>query len=332
MKPIKTSRLILRPFRRRDAAAVSYNSTRPVVARFMPDMVLKTPRDARRWIRWANRQRRDMNATSRVILAVVRKSDNLCIGTIGIGPKRELGGEIEIGYFIADEHQNQGYITEAGRAMADWAFAHMPLPYLVAIVKPDNPASSRVIEKLGFTPAGERKVDCDTLRYYRLKRPGDTCPEPITERTRDLVTAFIAKEWHGTGMLIRGEVIDMTQVDGFVWLEPDGVAIRGLVTYIVCDGVCEITSLNSQRENRGVGTALVELVKAKAREQGCTRLQLITTNDNINAIRLYQKRGFDLVGVNHGAIDRARAQKPEIPLIGQNGIEIHHEIEFAMEL
>jgi len=156
--------------------------------------------------------------------------------------------------------------------------------------------------------------------------------EPITERTRALVTAFIAKEWHGTDMLLRGEVIDMTKVDGFVWMEQDGVTIRGLVTYIVRGGVCEITSLDSKCENRGVGTALVELVKAKARELGCVRLQLITTNDNINAIRFYQKRGFDLVGVNLGAVDRARALKSEIPLTGQNDIPIRHEIEFAMEL
>jgi len=135
-------------------------------------MVLKTPRDARRWIRWANRQRRNADTTSRVILAVVRKSGNQCIGMVGVGLKPELDNEVEIGYLVADEYQNQGYITEAGRAMSDWAFAHMPLPYLVAIVRHDNPASSRVIEKLGFACAGEREIGGDTMNYYRLERPG----------------------------------------------------------------------------------------------------------------------------------------------------------------
>jgi len=156
--------------------------------------------------------------------------------------------------------------------------------------------------------------------------------EPITERTRPLVTAFIGEAWNGTSMVIRGEVIDMTAVDGFVWFEPDGMTIRGLVTYIIRDDACEIASLNSRCWNRGVGTALVELVKAKARALGCTRLQLLTTNDNINAIKFYQKRGFDLAGVNLGAIDRDRALKPSIPLIGQNGIPIKHEIDFMMEI
>jgi len=332
MQPIETQRLVLRPFRRGDAAAVRYNSTCPNVVRFMSDMAQETPRAARRWIRWVNWERRNIDVSSRVILAVVRGSDNRCVGMVGVGPKAELGGEIELGYYIADEYQGRGYITEAARAMADWAFEHLPVPYLVAIVKPDNPASGRVVGKLGFAPAGQRQVGCDTMNYYRLGRPAATLPGPITERTRALVTAFIDEAWNGTHMIIRGEVIDMTKVDGFVWLEPDGATIRGLVTYIVRGDACEITSLDSQCENRGVGTALIDLVKSKARALGCTRLQLLTTNDNINAIGFYQKRGFDLAGVNLGAIDRDRALKPSIPLIGQNGIPIHHEIEFAMEL
>jgi RimJ/RimL family protein N-acetyltransferase len=117
-------------------------------------------------------------------------------------------------------------------------------------------------------------------------------------------------------------------VGGFVLL--DNGALTGVVTYIVRGGVCEITSLDSMVEGCGVGTALIDAVVARARELGCKRLQLLTTNDNLNAIGFYQKRGFELVGVTLGAIDREREQKPSIPLIGQNGISTHHEVEFAM--
>lgn len=154
---------------------------------------------------------------------------------------------------------------------------------------------------------------------------------PITPQTRDRVTAYIADEWFGTDMLIRGEVIDMAQVDGFVLLGDLG-ELLGLVTYIIRGGACEITSLNSECEGCGIGTALVGRVKAEALARGCTRLRVMTTNDNLNAIGFYQKRGFAWVGVNFGAIDLERAQKPEIPLIGQNGIEMHHENDFSMEL
>jgi len=175
MRPIEAPRLILRPFRRQDAAAASYNSTRPVVARFMSDMALKTRKDARRWIRWINRDKFDVNVPC-VVLAVTRKSDRKCIGLIGVAPKRELGNEIEILFSVADQHQNQGYITEAGRALIAWAFEHTKVPCFVAIVKRDNPASSRVIEKLGFTHAGERHIEYDgamtDFHYYQLERPG----------------------------------------------------------------------------------------------------------------------------------------------------------------
>lgn len=80
------------------------------------------------------------------MLAVVLKSTQRCIGLIGIAPKYELDNEIEILFEIADEYQNQGYVTEVGNATINWTFEHTPAKYLVAIVKHDNVASKRVIE------------------------------------------------------------------------------------------------------------------------------------------------------------------------------------------
>ena len=77
---------------------------------------------------------------------------------------------------------------------------------------------------------------------------------------------------------------------------------------------------------------LLNSVIKMSKQNGNKRIQLITTNDNINAIRFYQKRGFELIGINCGAIDREREMKPQIPIIGENGIPLRHEIEFSMEL
>jgi len=185
--------------------------------------------------------------------------------------------------------------------------------------------------------SGAEKHKCeficpDGVVKFRLEAflKKDFNPEPINESTRQKVTNFIAEYWHGTDMLIRGKIIDMTKVDGFVIFD-DGTII-GLITYLVKGGVLEITSLDSLISNRGTGTMLLNIVINMAKQNGYKRIQLLTTNDNINAIRFYQKRGFELVGMNCGAIDREREKKPQIPLIGQNGIPLHHEIEFAMEL
>jgi len=64
----------------------------------------------------------------------------------------------------------------------------------------------------------------------------------------------------------------------------------------------------------------------------CRRLWLITTNDNLRALGFYQKRGMTLVAVYRNAMEAARRLKPQIPMIGQNGIPLKDEIELEMVL
>lgn len=77
---------------------------------------------------------------------------------------------------------------------------------------------------------------------------------------------------------------------------------------------------------------MLTAVEDKARAAGCNRVWLITSNDNVEALRFYQRRGYRITAVYPGAIDEARKIKPAIPLIGNHGIEIHDEIELAKEL
>ncbi|MGI6669783.1 MAG: GNAT family N-acetyltransferase [Acetivibrionales bacterium] len=93
-----------------------------------------------------------------------------------------------------------------------------------------------------------------------------------------------------------------------------------------------MTSLNSFEENRGIGTALIKGVIDVARKNDCKRVWLITTNDNIEAIRFYQKKGFELKAVHINAIELSRKLKPSLPLIGMHGIPIKHEFEFEIML
>ena len=85
-------------------------------------------------------------------------------------------------------------------------------------------------------------------------------------------------------------------------------------------------------ENRGIGSALIERVRAITAARGCRALRLITTNDNLRVIGFYQKRGFVLTRVNVDALEQSRKLKPGIPLVGEHGIPLLHEIEFSMAL
>jgi hypothetical protein len=61
-------------------------------------------------------------------------------------------------------------------------------------------------------------------------------------------------------------------------------------------------------------------------------LWCITTNDNFPALRFYQKRGFRIVAVHPGAVERSRVMKPSIPLWGIDSIPIRDEIELEIPL
>ena len=91
-------------------------------------------------------------------------------------------------------------------------------------------------------------------------------------------------------------------------------------------------TIESTKPGIGIGTMLIKAVTQTAREAGCKRLWLITTNDNLHALHFYQKRGFRLVTVHRNAVDAARQLKPRIPLIGNDQIPLHDEIELEMML
>ena len=61
-------------------------------------------------------------------------------------------------------------------------------------------------------------------------------------------------------------------------------------------------------------------------------MQLITTNDNVDALRFYQRRGFVLTELRPGAVDESRRMKPQIPLVGAYGIPIRDELVLVREL
>ena len=108
--------------------------------------------------------------------------------------------------------------------------------------------------------------------------------------------------------------------------------MAGLATYNVEGDACELVTLNSIVEGRGVGTALIEAVASAARQEGARRLWLITTNDNTHALGFYQRRGFIMVGIHLDAIAESRRLKPEIPELGFGGVPIRDEMEMELAL
>ena len=106
----------------------------------------------------------------------------------------------------------------------------------------------------------------------------------------------------------------------------------GLITYTTTGLEIEITGLVSLKEKIGIGSALVKGVVELAEKQKVEKVCLVTTNDNLNGIGFWQKKGFKLVKVYPNAMEYVRKLKPSVPLIGENDIPLRDELELEMIL
>jgi GNAT superfamily N-acetyltransferase len=154
--------------------------------------------------------------------------------------------------------------------------------------------------------------------------------QPLTDADRPWVQSFVTAQWGAPQVVGHGTVYLPHTLPGFIALQA-GERV-GLLTYHIDAQNCEIVTIDSLRPAGGIGTALIEAASAAAQAAGCHRLWLITTNDNLNALRFYQKRGFLLVAIHRNAVERARQLKPEIPLLGAHGIPLRDEIELERPL
>ncbi len=143
----------------------------------------------------------------------------------------------------------------------------------------------------------------------------------------DEVASFLAA--HNADRVARkGELVDALAQAHLIAGE-----LQGVLTYVIDGTDCEVLTLHAEPRHTGAGTALLEAVERVAREAGCTRLWLITTNDNVDALRFYQRRGFRLKALHAGAVDDARARlKPQISKTGDYGIPLRDELELELLL
>jgi ribosomal protein S18 acetylase RimI-like enzyme len=153
--------------------------------------------------------------------------------------------------------------------------------------------------------------------------------EKVGEDT-EWLRPYLRENWGSEMIVSRGRVHDAAGLPGFVAVhhqEPSG-----LVLYHLEGSQCEIVLLESFVAGVGIGTTLINRVKAMAASRGCERLWLVTTNDNCPALRFYQRRGFVLAALHRDAIAASRRLKPELPLVGLDGIPIRDEIELEFNL
>jgi ribosomal protein S18 acetylase RimI-like enzyme len=150
---------------------------------------------------------------------------------------------------------------------------------------------------------------------------------PVGDGDRPTIAWLMVELWGSTLQVVHQTVFSPADLPGLI-AERAGRLV-GLLTYHADGGVLEVVTLNALERRTGVGTILMEAVAADARQQRCHEIRLTTTNDNLDAVRFYQRRGLRMVALRPGAVDRARLEKPEIPRIGDYGIPLRDEIDLA---
>jgi ribosomal protein S18 acetylase RimI-like enzyme len=139
----------------------------------------------------------------------------------------------------------------------------------------------------------------------------------------------IIKKWGSDIIVSRGNSYKAEDLDGI--LVYDKEKIVGLGLYTIKNNSCEIVLLETFIQNIGIGSEIIEKIKEIAKIKNCERIWLVTTNNNINALKFYQKRGFHFSNIYINSMEEARKIKPEIPKT-YDGIEIRDEIEFEMKI
>jgi GNAT superfamily N-acetyltransferase len=152
----------------------------------------------------------------------------------------------------------------------------------------------------------------------------------VHERDRPMLTWLVAELWGSEVVAVHGTLFRPAELGGFI--AERGGRIAGLVTYDLADNVLEIVTLNAIERRVGIGTLLIDAAANMARRCGCREVRLTTTNDNVDALRFYQRRGFRLAELRPGAVDRSRLDKPEIPRTGDYGIPLHDEIDLSLRI
>jgi GNAT superfamily N-acetyltransferase len=156
----------------------------------------------------------------------------------------------------------------------------------------------------------------------------DVVLRPIAPADEAAAEALLDATVAGRHQSRLGETHDVLALDSLgAW---DGDRLVAVATWSAPDpaGRSELAVLAvaEDRQGQGLGALLVDAVAMAALHAGATTQWLVTTNDNLDALRLYQRHGYHLAELHPGAIDEARRHKPGISALGFHGIPLRDEL------
>lgn len=161
---IETERLLLRPFRPDDGDHLYAMHAEPHVMRFYG---ATTRDDVETWLE-ADRATQGAGGLARLVIE--DRATGEFLGRSGLKLWEQFG-EVEVAWMLRATALGKGYAIEAGKACLDWGFAQLDIPYVTAMILPDNTPSRSVAERLGMATIREDVLHDKTVLIYALPRP-----------------------------------------------------------------------------------------------------------------------------------------------------------------
>lgn len=160
---IETERLILRPMGLPDLQDLLDLHAEPAIIEFLGGATAESARER------LERCERNWGEGRYDLMAVLNRLTGEFLGRAGVKYWPEFN-ETEAGWAFRRAVWGQGYATEAARASIDWAFRTLPVPYVTAMIRPDNSRSQAVARRLGFAPLRDDVVVGVPVTVHAVKR------------------------------------------------------------------------------------------------------------------------------------------------------------------
>jgi ribosomal protein S18 acetylase RimI-like enzyme len=278
---------------------------------------------------------------------IVAESDALIVGYVEAegGRYRRTRHSAYVIIGVLQSCQGRGIGGALLAALRSWAPEH-GVSRLELTVRTDNAPARRLYERVGFEVEGLRRASLRVgeemineysmalaidLQHSGAAAAGELGVRALRPDEGKWLEQQLIRLWGSTQVVSRNRVHDASTLRAIVCQTPAEERV-GLALIDIRDRQCELVTIDAFQPGQGIGSALLAAATEQARREGCSRLWLITTNDNLRALRFYQRRGLRLVALHRGAIDEARRVRPSIPIIGEHRIPIRDELELELLL
>lgn len=308
-----TESLRLREFTRADIPDL-YSLTRQTDTEILPDWNM-SEEEIRGFLEFVISSYDIYNPDNvRILLAIEHKQDRKLIGWCGVFPNDMLPqSEREVAYAISKDYRKRGYTTEAVQGMTSYVFHQSNLQEIVAIIKPFNAASRRVLEKSGFAHQKLiRLSDNSDYNYFILQRGNTHMMREIREEAIEPYLDILAEVEHVNlnrsnpeheQWLRRRIGTHYRRGAKFYGYQDEAGAAAGIIVMLHEEAPAGIDALGARAEvldigvskqhrRKGIGSILLKHAEAVARSRRAYCMFMMTYAEDYDVIAFYGKNGF----------------------------------------